>query len=41
MSVKIQTARSALEKGVSSVWVLGVDDLLQKQNATSIIMEKE
>lgn len=40
MSVKIQTARGALEKGVSRVWILGVDDLLQKQNATSIIIEK-
>ncbi len=41
MSVKIQTARGALEKGVSSVWILGVDDLLHKKNATSIIQEKE
>ena len=39
MSVKLQTARSALEKGVPNVWILGVDDVLRKQSATSIIPE--
>ncbi len=37
MSVKLQTARGALEQGVSYVWILGADDVLQKQKATSII----
>ncbi|MCY4204391.1 MAG: acetylglutamate kinase [Bacteroidetes bacterium] len=37
MSVKLKTARKALEDGVPSVYILGVDDLLQKKNATSIV----
>ncbi len=37
MAVKIQTARSALKKGVPRVWILGPDDLIRKQYATAII----
>lgn len=39
MSVKIQTARTALKQGVPHVWIAAADDLLLKQNATSIILE--
>ncbi len=39
MSVKLHSARRALAKGVSDVWVLGVDDLLHKRNATLMVME--
>lgn len=38
MSVKLHTARKALARGVSSVWILRADDLLHRKNATSIIM---
>ena len=41
MSVKLQSARHALAGGVSNVWVLGVNDLLDKQNATAVIGEIE
>ena len=37
MSVKLHTGRKALLQGVPRVWILGVDDLVDKQKATSII----
>ncbi len=37
MLVKLRIAREALASGVPSVWILGADDLLQKQNATSVL----
>jgi len=40
MLVKLQMAREALKKGVPNIFILGVDDLLDKQNATAIIGEK-
>lgn len=37
MLVKLRIAREALASGVPSVWILGADDLLQRQNATSVL----
>ena len=37
MLVKLRIAREALASGVPSVWILGANDLLQRQNATSVL----
>lgn len=37
MLVKLRIAREALASGVPSVWILGADDLLKRQNATSVL----
>lgn len=37
MLVKLRIAREAVVLGIPSVWVLGADDLLQRQRATSVI----
>ncbi|MXY08053.1 MAG: acetylglutamate kinase [Rhodothermaceae bacterium] len=39
MLVKLRIAREALASGVPSVWILGADDLLQRQNATSVLLD--
>lgn len=39
MLVKLRIAREALASGVPSVWILGADDLLQRQNATSVLTD--
>ena len=39
MLVKLKIARETLSSGVPSVWILGADDLLQRQNATSILTD--
>ena len=37
MLVKLRIARKALASGIPSVWILGANDLLLRQNATSVL----
>ena len=39
MLVKLRIAREALASGVPSVWILGANDLQQRQNATSVLTD--